>query len=109
MDGLDNVVAQQFYSAIAGAIPTLDIGAMAQACANFIEKPPDASTLGVLTALGGQAAVLPLEERVRVLQQLQQAFKQVTDTPQALIFMLSTRWPLWNFLHLAVTPISTAE
>lgn len=108
MDGLDSVASQQFYGAIAGAVPSLDIGAMAQASVSYIEKPPEGATLGVLTALGGQATVLPLQERVRVLQQMQQAFKQVIDTPQALIFMLSTRWPVWSFLHLAITPITTS-
>merc|ERR1712048_1119176 len=108
MDGLETAASQQYYSAIAGAVPSLDIATMAQASVSYIEKPPEGATLGVLTAMSGQATVLPLQERVRVLQQLQQAFKQVTDTPQALIFMLSTRWPLWTFMHLVITPITTA-
>jgi hypothetical protein len=107
MDGLDSMASQQYYAAIAKAIPGLDLGTMAQASVNYLEKPPNGVTLGVLSALGGQAAVLPLTQRVQVLQQMQVAFRQVIKDPQALIFMICTRWPLWSFMHLAITPIAT--
>merc|ERR1711879_178244 len=67
-DGLDTPAAQQFFQNIAVSVPSLDIGAIAEASVAYTELPPEGNALSLLTALAAQAAVMPLEQRARVLQ-----------------------------------------
>eukprot|EP00928_Gymnodinium_smaydae_P019802 TRINITY_DN17622_c0_g1_i1.p1 TRINITY_DN17622_c0_g1~~TRINITY_DN17622_c0_g1_i1.p1 ORF type:complete len:420 (-),score=120.50 TRINITY_DN17622_c0_g1_i1:52-1236(-) len=108
-DGLDTALSQQFFQQLAAAVPSLDVGTMAQASVAYTEQPPEGNALSLLTAMAAQAAVMPLEERARILQSMQQAFKQVVQGSPQLVAMLTTRWPLWSLLHLAVTPIVVGE
>jgi hypothetical protein len=108
MDSLDKPAAQKYFQALAAAMPSKNFEAMHEASVVYTDKPDDASAISFLTAMAGQAMVLPLNERIQVLQSMQQVFKQVVGGRDALVMMLGTRWPVWSFLHAAITPITTA-
>lgn len=109
-DGLDDPVAQQFFQGLVSAMPNMDLGAMAQLSAQFLEnEAKGGGPFPLFTAMAAQAAVSPLEQRLESIQYIQQSFKQVLKDSVGLDVVMSTRWPLWPLLHLAVTPLTIAE
>lgn len=108
VDGFDDPNAQQFLAYLAEAVPNLDLGAMAQAGGLYLNAPTQGQALGPMTAIAAQAAVAPLEPRIEGLNLLQKSFKQVVQSGPELDIALSTRWPLWTLLHLAVTPLAVS-
>jgi len=108
MDGLDHPAANKYFRGLEAAMPSMNFQAMQEASVTYTDKPDEANAFAFLTAMAGQAMVLPLNERVQVLQSMQQVFKQVVTGRDALIVMLGTRWPLWSFLHAAIMSITTA-
>jgi len=108
MDGLDHPSAQKYFQGLTAAMPSMNFQAMQEASAVYTDNPDQANAFAFLTAMAGQAMVLPLNERIQVLNSMQQVFKNVVTGRDALVVMLGTRWPMWSFLHAAITPITTA-
>lgn len=108
-DGLEDASAQEFFQALINAMPSTDLAAMVQASSVYLEaSPKSGATLPFFTAVAAQAAVAPLEQRLEALQVIQRAFKRSIQDAGGLEVVLSTRWPLWTLLHMAVTPLAVS-
>lgn len=103
-DGLDAELSKVFLAELQDALAKEDYEKVIQSAANFLQSdaPSGSSPLGALSAFATQAMVLPAGERVRVLQDMQTAFKQMISGAPELDISLSSRWPLWGLTHAAV-------
>lgn len=108
LDGFYEPAAEEFLAKLANAMPDLDLATMAMAAGSYMNSPITGSALGHMTAMCAQAAVSPLQPRLQGLQVIQSAFKQMVANKEELDVALSTRWPLWTLLHLAVSPLTVA-
>lgn len=102
IDGLTDQLSQSYFATISAALSASDGASLVQASIAFLSMPSKGS-LGSLTAMAAQVlAAQTLEEKVQQIQILQASFKQVVQTAAELDIILSTQWPLWPIIHLAV-------
>lgn len=106
VDGLDSPIARQFQAQLMAALAARDGGAAQEAATAYLSTSPQSGSetaLASLTALAAQALASPdPQERLQILDILQQALKQVVGSGPELDLALSTRWPLWGVLHVAM-------
>lgn len=103
IDGLNEQVGRELLGDLIGSLSSGDPNMLQQAAAIYLSQPSRGSALAPLTALSAQAyASQNAEERAAVLQGLQTALQQVVGNAAELDIALSTNWPLWGLLHLAV-------
>eukprot|EP00442_Polarella_glacialis_P012441 CAMPEP_0115096284 /NCGR_PEP_ID=MMETSP0227-20121206/29622_1 /TAXON_ID=89957 /ORGANISM="Polarella glacialis, Strain CCMP 1383" /LENGTH=276 /DNA_ID=CAMNT_0002489969 /DNA_START=88 /DNA_END=918 /DNA_ORIENTATION=- len=105
-DGMQEASAQQFQAELAAALNSqdgIDGMALQRAAAVYMGSPAKGSALALLTAMATQAAVAPdAQERVQLLEVLQQGFKQSIGSGAELDVALATKWPLWGLIHMAL-------
>merc|ERR1719188_709643 len=108
VDGLDDPVGRTFQAELTAALQGAGSGdAVEKASAAFLARESKGSALGPLTAMAAQAAtVAGVQERVAILQGLQTGFQQVIGNAGELDIALSTQWPLWGLIHVAVDGFS---
>lgn len=101
-----------YFTAMRKAMVASDLTAMADATVKYLDNPDvagDGGALGALTALATQAAVQSnVQERLNLINGLQEAMKKAVHNSQDLDLMLATRWPLWSLIHFTVDAISVA-
>jgi len=104
VDGMDAPAAKQFQAELAIALSSKDGLAAQRAASTYLAGGVQgASALGPLTAMATQAMASPEpQERMQLLDVMQQAFKQVIGSGPELDLALSTKWPLWGMLHAAL-------
>lgn len=102
IDGLDDHAARSFKAELSAALAAADGLAVEKAASTFLQADPKGSALGPLTALAAQAVAAAPPERVQILQALQLGFRQVIGSAGELDIALSTQWPLWALLHVAI-------
>lgn len=102
LDGLDSAEGKTFQATLTSALSTGNGKLLEQASAVYLQKEAKGSALGSLTALGAQAALTQPQDRLAILQAMQQAFRQVIGNGEELDIALGTRWPLWGLLHASV-------
>jgi len=113
VDGLNDVPGQAFQAELAAALQAADGGILMQAGQNYLARAEavgsQGSALAPLTALAAQALGNPQpQEKIAILQALQNAFKQVIGTAGELDVALSTNWPMWGLIQLALGPFAAA-
>jgi len=111
IDGMADVPGQALQIELATALQAADGNMLMQAGANYLARAEMAGTQGSalapLTALAAQAAGNPsAQERLGFMQVLQTAFKQVVGSAAELDVALSTNWPVWCLIQLAVEPFA---
>lgn len=104
VDGVDDMAGRQFQADLLAALAARDGAAAQDAATRYLSANPQGqSALAPLTALATQAMASPdAQERMQLLEVLQQALKQVIGSGAELDLALSTRWPLWGILHVAL-------
>lgn len=103
IDGLANEAITQYFELMTGAQKSGDMLAMAQASQMYLSNPPPESPYATMTAMATQSAIsMDINERLKNIQALQDAFKQVLTSAQELDIALTIRWPMWGFLHASV-------
>lgn len=103
VDGLANEAIEAYFELVTGSQQQGDMLAMAQASQMYLRSPPPGSPYATLTAMATQAALsMDIQERLKAIQTLQEAFRQALTTPAELDIALTIRWPLWGFLHVSV-------
>merc|ERR1719491_197799 len=61
------------------------------------------SALGALTAVAGQAAAdRPPQEKLQLMEQLQNGFRQAIGSAAELDIALGTQWPLFGLIHFVL-------
>ncbi|CAJ1393419.1 unnamed protein product [Effrenium voratum] len=112
IDGLASKSSRSYFEAMRSAMNSSDLGSMADATLKYLEDPEptgEGGVLGALTALATQAAVQSsVQERLNLINGLQEAMKKAVRTSADLDLMLATRWPLWSLIHFTVDAISVA-
>jgi len=108
VDGLEDAASKSYFEALSQAQLTDDLGAMAVASVSYLEKPKQHEhVFGLMTALAVQTAVQPnVDERVSLLQGIQNAMRSVITNVPELEVGLTIRWPLWRLLHVSVDALS---
>merc|ERR1719253_546065 len=103
VDGLANEASRAYFDLMKEGQKNGDMVSMATASSMYLRGAPIESPYGTLTALATQSAIsMNVQERLKSLESLQDAFRQTTTTPSELDIALTIRWPLWGFLHAAV-------
>ncbi|CAE7233566.1 hypothetical protein AK812_SmicGene26891 [Symbiodinium microadriaticum] len=104
VDGVDDMAGRQFQAELLAALAARDGAAAQDAATRYLSANPQGqSALAPLTALATQAMASPdAQERMQLLEVLQQALKQVIGSGAELDLALSTKWPLWGVLHVAL-------
>jgi hypothetical protein len=104
VDGLVDQASQEYFAHITEAKKVNDVSAMIMASMMFIQGEPNGqSPLGLLTALAAQtAAQEKVADRLGFMQGLQAQLRGFLPSATDLEASLSTRWPLWGLLHVAV-------
>merc|ERR1740123_1937177 len=65
------------------------------------------SALGALTAVAGQAAAdRPPQEKLQLVEQLQNGFRQAIGSALELDIALGTQWPLFGLIHFVLDQLS---
>lgn len=109
VDGLNEPAGQQLLVDLAGALQSGEPAHLAGAGGSYLQKETRGSALAPLTAIAAQAySSQDPQQRAAILQSLQQGFQQVMSTAPELDIALSTNWPLWGLVHLAVDGYSSA-
>lgn len=111
IDGLENKISAAYFKSMRAAMASNDLAAMADATLKYLEDPTPGETdvLAALTALATQASVQSnVQERLNLVNGLQEAIKKAIRTPADLDLMLATRWPLWSLIHFTVDAITPA-
>jgi len=109
VDGLANEAVKAYFDVMTGSQHSGDMVAMATASQMYLRQPPEGSPYAGLTAMATQTAVsMDIQERLKGIQTLQDAFRQALTTPQELDIALTIRWPLWGFLHVSVDVFADA-
>lgn len=111
VDGLSDETAKAYFREVYEAAPNSDLARMAQASFAYMASTTAGSSdvLGQLTAMATQAAVqTDVKQRMDTVQALQRMFRNVIATPSELDIALTTRWPLWGVLHVAVDAFAPA-
>jgi len=110
IDGVNK--GSPYFTSMRSAMTSSDLTAMADATLQYLDKNDvegDGGALGALTALATQAAVQSnVQERLNLINGLQEAMKRAVHNSQELDMMLATRWPLWSLIHFTVDAISIA-
>jgi len=108
VDGLNDALGQAFQVEIIAALQAGDGGALERAGAAFLQRPDSqGSALAPLTAIAAQAlGTSDVGRRMGLFETLQGVMKQVIGSPAELDIGLSTRWPLWGLLHMAMEPLA---
>lgn len=101
-DGLDTELPKAFLTALREGMAGEDYGKVVQTSAEYLQAEGNKSPLSLLTAFASQAMALSAGERVRVLQDMQNALKQMIGGAPELDIALSTRWPMWGLSHSAI-------
>eukprot|EP00928_Gymnodinium_smaydae_P079262 TRINITY_DN63232_c0_g1_i1.p1 TRINITY_DN63232_c0_g1~~TRINITY_DN63232_c0_g1_i1.p1 ORF type:complete len:294 (-),score=78.78 TRINITY_DN63232_c0_g1_i1:47-928(-) len=103
IDGLGDDAVRKYFEVMGVAQKQGDLVGMAQASTEFLQKAPQSGgPLSTLTALATQAAVqMNVQRRFELLGILQQTFRETVTSAATLDIALTTRWPLWGFLHVA--------
>jgi len=109
IDGLNDPVTQAFGAQLQAALAQ-DGAALEVAAQTFLQQATGAgSALAPLTAMAAQAAGTPqLPMRAQMLGAMQSGLKQVIGNAPELDIALSTQWPLWGLLHIAVDSLAGA-
>jgi hypothetical protein len=108
VDNLENESTRTYFDALMLGKKMGQMDQMVQASNTYIQKMPrEGNALGTLTALSTQAALeMNPKKRVEALQVIQTGFKQALTSPAELDIVLTTRWPLWGFVHVGVDSFS---
>lgn len=102
VDGLLEPESKAYQAYLSAALEVSD-GATIVAASNAYLDTRAKASLGQLTAIAAQVLALQtVSEKAQQLQILQDGFKQVIQTAAELDIALSTQWPLWAIVHLAV-------
>eukprot|EP00929_Paragymnodinium_shiwhaense_P076000 TRINITY_DN38973_c0_g1_i1.p1 TRINITY_DN38973_c0_g1~~TRINITY_DN38973_c0_g1_i1.p1 ORF type:complete len:281 (-),score=68.83 TRINITY_DN38973_c0_g1_i1:74-916(-) len=105
VDGLEDRPTKTYYDQIMAAQRAVDVGGMVLASAEYMAAPVEEgkSILALLTAMTARiTAQGEVETRLKLLQSLQGEFREVMGRASELEAALSTQWPLWSLLHVAV-------
>jgi len=106
IDGMQDPRTKQFLLELMAGLDAkegIDGVAVQRAAGNFMDAGVAGSPLGLLTAMAAQASVAPdAQERVELLNLLQKGFKNIIGSGQVLDVALSTKWPLWGLIHMAI-------
>lgn len=104
VDGLADDVGLLFLAELSEALQAGDIGALTRAGAAYLNRPSSpGSALAPLTALATQAiSNEKVQERLSILQTMQDAMRQVIGNAAELDVALSTRWPLWALTQMSI-------
>jgi len=103
VDGLANEASRAYFDLMQEGQKNGDMVSMATASTMYLRGAPIESPYGTLTAMATQSAIsMNVQDRLKSLESLQDAFRQTTTTPSELDIALTIRWPLWGFLHAAV-------
>jgi len=105
IDGLADEVGKTYFKEMKAAAETSNLAEVAAATYKYLESPSqgEGGVIGPLTALAAQSAVQShVQERLSLLQGLQQAMRKAVVTPTDYDFLLTTRWPLWSLIHISV-------
>lgn len=105
VDGLNDPTGQEFMAYLMAGLQAGNIPAVEQVSAAFLQMGgvQGSSALAPLTALAAQGTgSRGVQAHLEVLRSLQDAFKQVIGSGDELDVALSTRWPLWGFVHVGV-------
>lgn len=108
MDNLENEATRAYFNDLMDAKKQGQMDRMVQASNLYIQKTSSqGNALGTLTALATQAALeMNPKKRVEALQVIQTGFRQALTRPAELDIVLTTRWPLWAFIHVGVDSFS---
>lgn len=109
IDGLGDPTTKAFHAELTAAL-SRDGAAIEAASSAFLKKENQSpSALAPLTAMSAQAAgQTELPVRAEMLAATQAVMKQVLGDAAELDIALSTSWPLWGLLHIAVDSLATA-
>eukprot|EP00397_Hematodinium_sp_SG-2012_P031694 GEMP01033682.1.p1 GENE.GEMP01033682.1~~GEMP01033682.1.p1 ORF type:complete len:312 (+),score=59.59 GEMP01033682.1:43-978(+) len=107
MDGLENAEIVQYAAGLSSAVVERNWNAMHELSKIFLEQGQQLAEevpLGYITSLFVQAAALfRMKERpLELLVLAQNLLKGIVRTPEDLMAVLSTRWPMWGMAHLSM-------
>lgn len=104
LDNIENDMIRAYFDEMYGAQQKGDMTQMLTASMMFLQLPSEhGNALSILTAMATQASVeMNVQQRVDRLNTMQRLFRQALTTPAELDLVLSTRWPLWTFMHVVV-------
>jgi len=103
VDGIVDQADREFFHASSTAQQTGDLEPMFAAAYAYLTVPPQGGAYGVATAMASQLVMqTDVQKRSKGCWDLQAAIRSVVKTPRELDLAMTTRWPLWSMLHLAV-------
>eukprot|EP00928_Gymnodinium_smaydae_P087309 TRINITY_DN71589_c0_g1_i1.p1 TRINITY_DN71589_c0_g1~~TRINITY_DN71589_c0_g1_i1.p1 ORF type:complete len:300 (+),score=65.90 TRINITY_DN71589_c0_g1_i1:86-901(+) len=106
LDGTNDPLVKMFKVSLSGLVPSADLRAMDQVASSFLDQEPKGSPLAIVTAVAAQAAAMPDPPvRAQLVQALQGSFKQMIGSALDLDVAISTAWPMWGLVHIAVAAL----
>lgn len=105
IDGLTEAPVKSYYDKLQEAQKNVDMPAAMQASIAYLQSKDisPGHPFAVFTALANQAAVqLDVKERFDLLKYMQDSMKQTISNAAELDVALTTRWPLWSYLHVGI-------
>lgn len=105
IDGLGDDFTKAYFDIVSKSQESGDLIAMTEASGKYLKIPDlgKTSPFGAICAMSTQAAIqMDVKDRLNTLDIIQKSFRQTMSTPAELEIALTTRWPFWGFLHVAV-------
>eukprot|EP00928_Gymnodinium_smaydae_P047105 TRINITY_DN31420_c0_g1_i1.p1 TRINITY_DN31420_c0_g1~~TRINITY_DN31420_c0_g1_i1.p1 ORF type:complete len:293 (+),score=67.46 TRINITY_DN31420_c0_g1_i1:52-879(+) len=106
LDGTNDPLVKMFKVSLSGLIQSADLRAMDNVASSFLEQQPKNCAMAIVTAVSVQAAAMPdANVRAQLVQALQASFKQMIGSALELDVAISTGWPVWGLVHIAVAAL----
>lgn len=109
VDGIVDEADREFLKASTSVSQTGDLSTMFSAAIAYLGSQPKGGPYGVATAMATQLVLqTDVNKRVKACADLQDVIRSVIKTPRELDLAMTTRWPLWSTIHIAVDAFATA-
>lgn len=111
VDNLEDDITRTFFNELMEAKRQGQMGTMMHASNVYMhQSAKGGNALGTLTALSVQTAMeMDPRKRVEGLQVIQTGFRQALTSFAELDIILTTRWPLWAFLHVGIDSFADVQ
>lgn len=109
VDNLEDDASRTFFNELMESKKQGQMGVMMHASNVYMQSGISGNALSTLTALATQAALeMNPRKRIEALQVIQTGFRQALTSFAELDIVLTTRWPLWVFLHVGIDSFADA-
>jgi hypothetical protein len=109
VDGVVDEVDREFLRAASAVKENGDLSTMFGAAYAYLAANPKGGPFGVATAMATQLVLqTDVQKRARACGDLQDAMRSVVKNPRELDLAMTTRWPLWSTIHIAVDAFAAA-